>query len=328
MKYKILMILAVLLSVTAGLSARELDQKETVPLKKLENIQVRQTDLSGVGVIVGSYRTTINVVPKRGGDIDIHLHGEAVSNNRKNIPSLVIDNAGRTLNISIDYGKRVGFFLMRRGEVILDVEIPESYKGILEVYGSSARVNVGVFELSELAVKTSSGDQSVEKITAEKIGFRASSGDLKLGECTADDLSINTSSGKIKADTLNTEKGAITATSGEIRIGSLMGTVKVQASSGDIRVQESAGDLTAEASSGDIRFLQASGAYDVEASSGEVELDFGGTRGEARVRTSSGSISVQDLIGKADLSASSGEIECTFAELTGNSSYKDRKSVV
>lgn len=308
------LMLVIILGIVAAfsVSAAEIDQEERASIRGVDRIEIREKTFTGIGVAINSIRTSVNVLPEGRDDVVVNLRGEATTNRRSDNLQFEMEKSGKTLRITLDKGQGVRFLVIRKGELTLDVRIPKDYREKLSVEVSSARVNIGSFELAELYAHTSSGNLTVDEIKADAIDIEASSGDVDLSTAQAKTLFVHTSSGKINAGTLSAEKLEITASSGDIRIESLAGNGSVRTSSGSIRAAESRGVLDFKASSGDVRLLGAEGSCKVNSSSGDVEVDFNGNTGQVNVESSSGKITVKELDGSAVLDSTSGNIEAEF----------------
>jgi len=321
MKKTMLLTLCILLIAGASAWAKTIDQEENVSIKGISTIIVEDTGIKSVGAVINNLRVTINVFPATRKDVLIQLKGEATSSNRKCLPALEVDRSGNTLSILLDRCKGLKFFIISRGEVTLDVYIPNSYDKNVNVRSSSGRVNIGSFILDDLNTRVSSGSLTIEDLTVESAEIRASSGDISISSCTAGKLLIKSSSGRIDADVLAADSGEVTASSGSIRVGKLEGDFYVHASSGKIRLDETDGRMEVDSSSGDVKIQKAAGHYEIDTSSGDVEVDFDGSNGHILVDTSSGHIVVEGLNGSADLEATSGRITAEFARMTDDSFF-------
>ena len=315
MKKILLAVLALTLISASFAVAEEINEEDSAPVHNIERIEIIDSNTNGTGVVVDSMRVTVNITAERRNDVYAHLYGEASSNRKSTIPKLVMDKSGRNLQIILDSGKGTKLFYMRKGEVTLDVRIPENFDRELFVRFSSARIFAENIACDTIGIRTSSGDMNLKELASDSLDLHASSGDIDVSVFEGRNAAIHTSSGRITAEELNGDEGEITSISGDIRIGSLFGNFTIKASSGDIRVEESEGTMSADASSGSVRFLDARGRYKAESSSGDIEFNFNGNEGYLDAHASSGSVEVEELNGSVDLFSTSGNIEAVLTEL-------------
>ena len=205
--------------------------------------------------------TDVYVAAGDGDTVDLWLHGTVYTDQPDAVPALAAEKSGELLEISLERkdGRKwvLGFF---SSDLVLEIRIPQNYRGALVVNTSSGDVEINDQVLSELSVETSSGDMRLNAVQASTIAMESSSGDHT-------------------AEGLNAGQATITSSSGEIRVRDLQGSVKAESSSGDItlRYREFTSDLEVESSSGDVElFLTESAEFQVEAraSSGDIDCEY------------------------------------------------------
>ena len=118
------------------------------------------------------------------------------------------------------------------------VYIPETYKNLLSIKGSSGELSVTGGNLKNLLLSSSSGD-------------------IDLYNVEATDTSLEASSGSINASTIKTNKSLIKNSSGDISINGALGETTVSAASGsvDLNLSEIAGISNFSTQSGDIDLI-------------------------------------------------------------------------
>jgi lia operon protein LiaG len=239
----------------------KVDERKTYSVNGIGSIEV-QTSSTDVYVAAGDEET-----------IDLRLHGTVHTSQADAIPTLAASQNRESLEISTrrkDGRKWVMSFFS--SDLILEIRVPEQYRGALIVDTSSGDVEITDQELSELSVLTSSGDMRLYAIRASTITMESSSGDHT-------------------ADGLYAGQATMTSSSGEIRVRDLQGGAKAKSSSGDISLHYGAftSDLDVESSSGDVElFLTEAAEFHVQAraSSGDIDcaypVTFSGTNNEMR----------------------------------------------
>jgi hypothetical protein len=167
--------------------------------------------------------------------------------------------------------------------------------GILfNVFNVRVEVYLPASYTKNLAVKTSSGNVAAgDDYFCSGIKIESSSGNISVNTITADNITLAASSGRIRGESINGNTG-IRTSSGNIVLGNINGDITAKSSSGRIVMNQVTGSVTAEASSGDIRCLVTEGAGDIvlTTSSGNVTLDMPKNLAfNFSSRTSSGSLS-------------------------------------
>ncbi|MDR1230353.1 MAG: DUF4097 domain-containing protein [Spirochaetaceae bacterium] len=135
----------------------------------------------------------------------------------------------------------------------VEVYIPASYTRKIAIETTSGKIeSEGEFFVSEVNIKSSSGNIFANTITADAVNLRASSGDIRGGTINGN-TNIHTGSGNIIFDNLSGDVSA-KASSGRIVLKCVTGNVTAETTSGNIRcaVTETAGDIALTASSGGI----------------------------------------------------------------------------
>jgi lia operon protein LiaG len=225
------------------------DERRSFGLNGIEDIEVRT---SSTDVFLGA---------GEGNTIVTHLHGTVYTGQADAIPALAAEEAGEVIAISTERkdGLRwvLGFF---SSDLILEIQIPNQYRGALVVHTSSGDVEISDQILSELSVETSSGTMQLHSIQAATITLDSSSGDQTV-------------------EGINAGHSQMSSSSGEIQVKDLQGGAKAESSSGDItlRYGEFDSDLEVRSSSGDVElFLTEAAEFHVEAraSSGDIDCAF------------------------------------------------------
>jgi len=160
-----------------------------------------------------------------------------------------INNSGN--NLVVEAGNRpfIGFGTFR---VKIEVYIPISNKNITLKTSSGKIEGTGVYNASSINIESSSGNISINSITADTIKLKASSGYIKCNNVNGN-TTLNTSSGSINVSVINGDVFA-EASSGSINLGTVNGTVNTKTSSGRIQcaVTQNAGDVTIRTTSGSV----------------------------------------------------------------------------
>lgn len=265
--------------------------------------QTQSASLPGTGdgftVSVRSSSDNIQVHYGDEGEVRVHFHG-TIRSTRKNtpVPTLRMEERSNGVSFWLDTARIVGALFYSRNTVI-DVYLPASYAGDLDLDASSGNIRVEGYSLDELTCETSSGYVSMHHIDADRIDARTSSGDIK-----AEGLSGGTFSAK--------------ATSGSITGGDIaVGKIDLDTSSGDMRLNGVAGDIVANATSGrvEIEEIAGAGTVNAETSSGDIQMSFAAMGPYLKCNTTSGSVKLwfpSDAAFGLDFDTSSGSFHSDF----------------
>lgn len=224
---------------------------------------------------VSTSSTNISIIPADTKEIKIHYYGYT----KIGLPKLEIElekgklivREKNKINISIGLN-------FNSQNLKLDVYVPSSYAGNLDI-------------------STSSGNASIDSLTLNRFGFSSSSGDLYAASLNTSFSELNTSSGDITIKELsgslhfNSSSGNLTANGID-----LTGDLSAKSSSGEITVGFTGlkGNISTGTSSGDVRLKlprDTGFAVEFDTSSGDFNTDFPITADEKSgpsVRTTSG----------------------------------------
>jgi len=232
------------------------DEQRSFALNGFDKIEVRTSS------------TDVHITAGDGDTVDIWQRGTVYTGQADSIPALAAEQSGEVLEITTERkdGRKwvLGFF---SSDLILEIKVPQHYRGALVVDTSSGDVEISNQILSELSVETSSGDIRLSFVQAATIEMESSSGDQTVDGITA-------------------ESSSLTSSSGEIQVRDLYGGARAKSSSGDItlRYRKFNADLEVRSSSGDVGlYLTESAQFRMEAraSSGNIDCAFPVTLNEA-----------------------------------------------
>lgn len=139
----------------------------------------------------------------------------------------------------------------------LDIFIPDSYKGNLNINSTGGDNQILGGELNNLSLKSTSGEFLINNLTLKDLSVKTSSGDIELLYVNSNISNLNTTSGDIETSVCNLGELNSSSSSGEIdlNLSSLGNNSKISSTSGDIElsISESIGyTLTFNTSSGNI----------------------------------------------------------------------------
>ena len=194
------------------------------------------------------------------------------------------------------------------------------------VFNARVEVYVPAHFIRDISVRTSSGGiKAPDDYTFSRVILHTSSGDISVNTLTAEMADIQTSSGGIRCEKINGNT-AVKTSSGGIRLGGIEGNVAAKTSSGSIRFDSIKGDVAAESSSGDIRLGSIEGNLVAKTSSGSINGET--VNGNVLAKSTSGSIKINHLTRGIEMETNSGSIYCSAAEIVEDISLISRSGSI
>lgn len=310
-----LTMLPLMLLMLAPLGAATMSENEIAEMDGIEKIEINMRDTGGVSVGINVLRMSAQVSSHSGNTLEARFTGEVHSNFRDGIPHLILTKEGSTLKLEVGVSKKVLLMLIRWGELALDVKIPDSYVGDLEVTSSAYGVTLENLKLRRFRYRNSSGRTVASEIEAEEAVMRSSSGSVQIDGLRTGRFSLEGSSGRITLQGLEAEEASVTSSSGRIEASRIEAKEMIlKSSSGSVQIDGlHSGRFSCDASSGRVtlRNLEAEEAS-IETSSGKIMVEDLRTR-TARLENSSGGIELRRGEGALTLKTSSGAIEADLS---------------
>lgn len=130
----------------------------------------------------------------------------------------------------------------------------------------------------ELDVRTVSGAIKVSRgLTLTELGLKTISGDIKITEVGATDALMSTTSGDIEIGQLKSKESVMKSTSGDILVDAMTGVINGKTTSGDIEIRiASENEATSLATvSGDVEvgLPFANAVFSIKTTSGEIKIE-------------------------------------------------------
>ncbi|GHU17317.1 hypothetical protein FACS1894163_08070 [Spirochaetia bacterium] len=236
------LVLSTVLAYSGGLSEKNLVNTQEIELKNIDDLSVVYT-WENVDLFEN--------------DTDKLIIKEYMTINKSNYYARITSTGDK---IRIEKGKRP--FGLGTGILF------NSFSARIEVYLPASYTK-------NISVKTASGNIKADgEFSCSEISLESSSGNISVNELTADTVNIKSSSGNIRGETINGNPGIRTG-SGSIVFDNIDGNVSAKSSSGRIELKRVTGGVTAEASSGSIRctVTESAGNISLTAKSGGVTLN-------------------------------------------------------
>ena len=343
MKKMLLIFLTSLLVVTGAAAASfSIDEQENINLAGVDKIIFNLNTPSCALCISTGNQTYGFTGGGRSGKLSLSLEGDLKSNNKKAVPSLIVNETGSIVTIQLFKDRNLFFGLIQSGSTHFSAELPEYFDGDIEIRTASGDSTVADLKLKSFILDSSSGDNDVRDIEALDIRLKASSGDINAMSLNAvKGFEVKSSSGDLELDDILSQTADIHASSGRINIGKVRSTrdliidsrsgrivaeylesssMDIKASSGKVSVDEIlTQDLQVVSSSGDITIKKLNAeSTDLKASSGETTIGVALFDGDISIISSSGDVSINLPAGSAfdaELEASSGRIRSDFTIL-------------
>lgn len=272
----------------------------TIPGSGGDIDQTQEAPIEGVtSVSVKSSSDNIELHYGDEGMVRVHFHG-TVRSSRRNVPvpELRMEQSGGRVSFWLDYPHTMGSFLYYTRNTAVDVYLPQSFTGAMQL-------------------DTSSGGIHAEGFTFSELSCNASSGSVKIENTSADTVTIDTSSGGIHIEGITAQRLRAGATSGSINGGDVVADVNLETSSGEIHLTGVTGNMEANTSSGTIQIENVADAdkASAQASSGSIHMTFVTMGSDYRFDTSSGSVNLafpSDAAFAIDFDTGSGSFHSDF----------------
>lgn len=227
------------------------------------------TDVQEVTEAITSYSEGIEINLK---DIDVVVHlvesdrVEVIKSTHNNEEEDIVDiqQSGSKVIIQSKPLENKGFWglfgidnWMGRGNRRIEVNVPKSFEGALQIRTSSGRVDIE------------------DTLILPSVSITTASGNISLGEIQSEGQ-IQSTSGEISIDKLIGESHKVQTTSGDISIEEIQGECEISCVSGSFKAEKLKGYGEAKSTSGEIHIeeLILMGDLDLDTVSGEVNLNF------------------------------------------------------
>ncbi|HUX21206.1 MAG TPA: DUF4097 family beta strand repeat-containing protein [Spirochaetia bacterium] len=245
---------------------------------------------------INSVSEAIQLVESADSSFGVHFTGTVSTSNTSAVPRLEAEVDGNALVVKIVHRPGVGIGF-QSADLQLQVAVPKSYAGSIEVASVSGRIESAPHAYETLSARTTSGSLSLDSMTASSVSLHSVSGEVKADNLRTEVLQADTTSGRIQIAT-NAPTMSLHTVSGEINVASTSAPEKVEAGSTSGRVvlslpADSQFTLAARSTSGQVRCdfpitVTPSGGSGRNELSGKV----GTGGGEVGIRTTSGAITV------------------------------------
>ena len=240
--------------------------------------EVETFDSGGIDrVSVKAASADVVVLPAGGETITVKFTGKAFGNTRHELPRIMMQQSGSTLEVWTEYPKvSLGLGSM---DLHIELHIPPGSVDELNARAASGDISLEEGNFSDVYLHAASGDIEVEESRFSRVTVKTTSGEIDIEDVDADYLSVDTTSGDIMGETVRTSETEISATSGSIRIEDFTGDARAESVSGDIRIMYSAfeNDVSLKTTSGDaVLLLPAGASFGLSAGtvSGDIDCDF------------------------------------------------------
>ncbi len=282
-------------------------------------------------IIIDNTNHKVRIIPAEDEKVRVHLNGKLVASSDAYIPELVFTETSTSLKIEVKKLSIKTFMGFYSTNVSLDVYLPVSFEGNMDLRTSSGRVEIDELNLNEFKYKSSSGSLTAKSISAVHGAIITSSGRVSIQSAQMEKLKVQTSSGNIEIDKIISEDVSLTGSSARITIGQLdTKEIKHSTSSGNLdigNVKMVNGEF--DSSSGRLTFNDVTGNLQATSRSGNISIKYNEYNSNIKIQTSSGRV---DLVLPAeaaflvDARTSSGRIRLDF-DVTVNGEMQDKNVV-
>jgi DUF4097 and DUF4098 domain-containing protein YvlB len=302
-------------------SSQPLSENELLPEAKAGNIFGRQnieqaieTAIDGIDKItIESVSSELSVFYAASDKITSKYYGNVQSADKNAVSYIEVDKKGREAIIKVKYP--TWFNISFSDQTKLDVTIPDSWAGDLDINNTSGRINTPELKGKEISLSTISGFISADKLIGENIEINTTSGTVDIGEVTASRMFRGSAiSGKYSVNMIDSREVELNTTSGKIDLKNVLcDDIDVDSISGNIDIVMKKGSADIETASGKIKtqFLDEFEKIKVKSISGSVILSIpADSQFEVNISTISGSIKYGDFAMK-NMSSEKNELKAT-----------------
>jgi DUF4097 and DUF4098 domain-containing protein YvlB len=257
----------------------------------LELVNEQTTTLDGIDQITIDYHA--DDVEFFTSDTDNLILKEYMSFTPDEDQLTLITQSGSKLKLKGRIRDDINWFIHPNRGSRMEIYLPANYQGAIDASTSSGDIDSSlVLTLTKLRLSATSGNLTMNEVTAAQIDFSTSSGNITIAKAEG-----------------NRE---FSATSGSIEVYGGSGDTSAATSSGDITIESSTGLLEAEASSGSIVIIDSNGEKELSTSSGDIEIK--DSVGYTKASASSGMIEAENLAGAGRFETTSGDLRLEFAD--------------
>jgi len=300
-KFKLSLILTGLMALP-GLAALPVDRFETLSPEGISRILVDQTRAEGFQVGINILRFSTRVISHEGENIEVRFRGDVSSSDEEALPQTVVRREGGTLVIGLETARRLFLPLIKSGTLELEIRLPESWEGHLDVASPGINVTLEDLSLSRLTGHVRSARLTVRDTRAERMDLSSGSGKIIAERIAGGAVRIESRSGGLRLkDVTGPLEGSVTSGSITAELSGLEAPVVLTARSGRVKVSLPADtefSLHARSRSGGIRTdfpVTVTRTGDAEPSKGELSGSVGGGGPVLDIKTSSGGIRIEQL---------------------------------
>ena len=224
--------------------------------------------LEGVGsVVVSSEISSVRVTTADTAELTARLSG----NDAGRGGPAVLDVTNANGQVRVRAHRQRGLSLFNFGSLTLEITLPSSYAGTLDVSASAGSVRVdGNLRVQSLRAHSSAGSVTVDDVIAEKgIEISSSAGSVRAGKLVGADVNLHSSAGSIRVDSCQADRIRLQSSAGSIDASDVSGAVDAHSSAASVtlRMRDVKANVKADSSAGGVRVsIPANAAADVDLS--------------------------------------------------------------
>ncbi|NOZ14243.1 MAG: DUF4097 domain-containing protein [Acidobacteria bacterium] len=289
----------------SGDTVCNVNRQATGSLNGIKQVNVVNKTSADVRIIVSGTADTVSA----------HLYGTISGNVEMKPPRLSTEKNGNTRTITAsrekNWQKRAWFNVHYRTDLKLDITVPETYAGSInvvtasgdvessgfhgenmDIQSSSGDVDLNDFSGKTCKINTASGDVEAKNIQAPRMDIKTASGDIVLTDSRITEFNGASASGDITIQSAETTTSAISSASGDLILSELRGkSISASSNSGELNISGISGEkLVFNTTSGDIRLRKISGNLKAYSTSGDIKAKGLSFPESIRVFTTSGDI--------------------------------------
>jgi lia operon protein LiaG len=199
----------------------------------------KEFEIDGINRL--DFQTTaadIEIIPSSTDYMTVKLEGE-IKKKFKNKIRMSIAEEGEQMKVTyLSNDNSLGFKLGSEKDVNLRVTIPENAYKELSMHTTSGDVTVENITAENIKIMSTSGDQTIKMLESEGTAlFQSTSGNFKLERNVLSNFSIESTSGDLEMKAWTSQSGKINTTSGNITmiIEGMINKLNINTTSGDVK---------------------------------------------------------------------------------------------
>jgi DUF4097 and DUF4098 domain-containing protein YvlB len=207
-------------------------------------------------------------------------------------------------------GKSVFFFNLKENAIKINIELPENMSNV-NIKTTSGEISISGIKADQIITETANGDVSINGVYTTDFRIKCSSGDISIYDVNSIKLIASTLSGNVKVKNIEAKDLSLKSSSGDVEAGNITADIIDNSSlSGDLNLSNiKSNECRLRSTSGDIdinKFTMSNA--DVSSVSGDINLSNISGNG-LRACSTSGDVTLEVSVTRCHASSRSGDVD-------------------